>query len=440
MENDTKAEILFDVTDMDTRPGRVVRAGAALTPARAPVPAGQVSETGKARSETDEAAARAAGFSPAPPVYAIGTRVIAVGEQNYRQSRMEYDAMPSAPLALGMLAHQVEGEMRRDEPVLATEVRMDPADGALIRTVPGGITRNLLADRAFKSLCSLVTPGGATYLERCPVHLRAENLNHWLANSEANRALNLRTRVPQFGAREVFAVTGPRYQPFDVNLIAREVQEALHGMEARADVVYDGYRVRINVLFHSNVPATDLVAGEFFKAGLLIRTADDGTGSIKVDAQVWRNLCLNLIIIDQARQSTLRRRHAGMGIRDSVRLGVQQAMESITHFTEAWGYARTSRPVEEGYASAETIFRALIRTEQVQAPGGEDVLVDRLLQAWSAEPGSNRADIINAITRAAHTTGWSSPWVTEELERQAGVLLFAKDWGLAPAIARIAAE
>jgi hypothetical protein len=55
------------------------------------------------------------------------------------------------------------------------------------------------------------------------------------------------------------------------------------------------------------------VAGEIFKAGVAITTADDGTGAIRIAAQVCRNLCKNLIIIDRASQTSVTR-HVGQNL------------------------------------------------------------------------------------------------------------------------------
>jgi len=54
--------------------------------------------------------------------------------------------------------------------------------------------------------------------------------------------------------------------------------------DARAEVVNDGYRARLSVLFHSNLLRERCVAGEIFKAGVSITTADDGTRAVRIAA------------------------------------------------------------------------------------------------------------------------------------------------------------
>lgn len=57
-------------------------------------------------------------------------------------------------------------------------------------------------------------------------------------------------------------------------------------------------------------------------------------------------------------------------------------------------------------------------------------LVKRLHDSWEREPGYSKTAILNAITRSAHEHTWSSWADTEDLESQAGSLLYQKVWNL----------
>src|SRR5262249_44725834 len=128
------------------------------------------------RALADEAAARAAGFSLRPPIYAIGTAVNATGVKNFRQSRRDLEALPFATDACADLASRVEGERRLDIVVDAPSLRMEP-NGRLTSEL-GSLP---ISERALDGIARLVTPGGAGYLGECPPSLRATNVNHWLA-------------------------------------------------------------------------------------------------------------------------------------------------------------------------------------------------------------------------------------------------------------------
>jgi len=126
------------------------------------------------------------------------------------------------------------------------------------------------------------------------------------------------------GGCEIFSVVGPRYSPLDIDVIATQVHQIVP-KDARAEVLYDGYRARLSVLFHSNIQPEHCVAGEIFKAGVSITTADDGTGAIRIAAQVWRNLCRNLIIVDLSQQ-TMAVRHVGPNLGNVVSSGPQEGL------------------------------------------------------------------------------------------------------------------
>jgi hypothetical protein len=382
------------------------------------------------RALADQVSAEAAGFSLRPPVYALGTAVSERGKKNFRQSRRDFESLPYANDACAALATEVEAERRHDVHAEARSLRME-RDGRLTSDL-GSLP---VTERAVEGLCRLVTPGGAGYLTACPPDLRAENLNHWLSRAALvnasgvtkPRQLTLRARQVGGGC-EIYSVVGPRYAPLDIDVIATQ----LHGLvpaDARAEVLYDGYRARISVLFHSNIRPGQCVAGEIFKAGVSITTADDGTGAIKVAAQVWRNLCRNLILIDHAEQATTTR-HVGKNLRDVVSAGIARAMGKIQHFAGKWSEATVENVLERyGVDDVETIFRALVETRAVHVAGyGPDAMVERLQRAWDVEPGYSKTAIVNAVTRAAHTEEWRSWTTAEELERTAGELLYARVW------------
>lgn len=395
-----------------------------------------ISDEGRARALRDEAAARAAGFSLKNPIYAIGTTVNETGTDNFRQSRADWEALPPAREAAAALATQVEAETRHDVLVEAWGTRM--LSNGLLESDAGVLP---LSERGFDGLCRLVTPGGARYLASCPLELRADNVNHWLARAYTEgkdhrrkpKKLTLRTR--DAAEREIFAVVGPKY-PGDagIDVIATRLWRTLPE-DARGEVLYDGYRARVDALFHSDIRPDAAVAGEVFKAGVRITSSDDGTGAAKVEAIVWRNLCRNLIIIDCATKMVTRRRHVGARIADDVEYGIVEALRKVEHFRSAWTTATLENVVERyGFGDVPALLRALVEQNVVEAAGVDDeTLADRLISAWYAEPGYSKSDIVNAISRVAHTSTWTS-WTTgEELERRAGELLFARVWNVSAA-------
>jgi hypothetical protein len=385
------------------------------------------------RARDDEVLALKNGFASRPPLYALGTPVNELGVENFRQSRAEFEALPFANDVCDELVSQVEAEKRENVIAKATELHM-MHDGWLRQDV----TEWPITERALDGLARLVTPGGATYLRECPPDLRAQNLNHWLPRATREdrhgahhpRELTLRTRITRDRPRDIFAIVGPRYSAFDIDELAAQVALVVPP-DARADVVYDGYRVRINILFHSNITPERCVAGEFFKAGVLITTADDGTGAIKISAELYRNLCLNLIIIDRARQ-TVSTPHKGSNLHTTVGEGIRRALKKIEGFADKWSEASTENVLERySLTDVDIVFKALVANRAVYVPGisPEDML-KRLKRAWEVEPGYEKTAFINAITRAAHTEEWRTWTTAEDLERAAGELLYARVWNV----------
>lgn len=417
-----------------------------------------VSAEGAARAKSDEQAAIDAGFTVAPPIYEIGSLVNTTGVENFRSSREEFEKMPTAVEVCGKLADQIKAEKRVDIILPVTELRMLD-NGQLTRGTGSGMT---MSERAITGLATHVTPGGGGYLRECPSELRAINVNHWCENGirEDVRATNrlvkewqegrclgpqpapvmvpreitLRTRINGTdGGRENFAIVGPRYAAHDIDKIAEQVMRSdAIPADARARVTYDGYRSRIDVLFHSNVQPERVVAGEIFKAGIMLKTADDGSGSIQIAAQLWRNLCLNLIIVDHAKDMVMRRSHRGGGIGNAVEIGIRDAMKKVEYFCEKWSEATLENVLEKyGVDDIEAVFRGLIFNKVVHVPGVKPaVMMQRLMSAWAEEPGNDKTAIVNAVTRAAHSHVWKRWTIVEELETLGGKLLFAPSWNV----------
>jgi len=429
-----------------------------LTVVPAPRLEGGVCAEGKARAEADQADAEAAGWSLKPPVYAIGSRVNSTGVANFRASRQDHDSKASVGEACGKLVDLIKAEDRKDLVVKVPTLKMLD-DGRITRG--GGPLA--VSERAITGVGTHITPGGASYLRACEPDLRAINFNRWAEKGwrEDSRAtakaieawqeggergpqpgpvmkekeVTLRTRLNHASnKREAWSFVGPKYGAHDVDAIAEQVMrsEAIPA-DAKCDITYDGYRMRMDVLFHTDIQPEKAVAGEIFKAGIMLKTADDGSGSIQISAQVFRNLCLNLIIIDHAKELVTRRKHYGNGIIADVEAGIATAMGKVKVFADKWSEATLENVLEKyGAHDVEAVMRGLVFNKVVHVSGVKsDEMFERLMRAYQAEPGYGKTAIVNAVTRAAHSETWGSWSDVEDLERKGGELLFAKVWNVA---------
>lgn len=376
----------------------------------APVAPGAVSVVAAQRIRLQEEWCAKAGFALAPPIYAPGTRVLPVGDRNFRVERGRVEALPLFGDAASAVASEIRMEDRRDRPVRMRDLAMTERGTLLVDGDEHGLDVG-----AFYQLAQHAGFGmGARYLaERCDGALRATNVNEQLGGA-ANRALSLRTRSGPDGLRAAFATVTPAYAPVDTDRVLAAA--APHLADARTELVYDGAGARATALWMPDVVA-DLAAGDVFKAGVRIETDDTGRGRIRVSAVVFRNRCLNLLIIGEGTVETVSAVHKGRPdtILARVEAGIAAARGRVADFLGAWGRARST------LVDAEALVRDWVEEKRL-LPRGErdrDAVVESLLSAWRKEPGNTLADASNALSRAAHENPLWGMDFREELERQA---------------------
>jgi len=414
-----------------------------------------VSTSGKARAQADEDAAKAAGFSPKDPVFSIGRRVVQYGVEEAQRRRQAFDDLPLAKDAFGQFAEKIDSEQRVDRIVKLTDLKMAPNGDMEVR-YNGKVFTVPVAQNAFEKLMgSRLQVGGGRYLSDCWPELRAYNVNAWLAHfaeqlkgGDKEPTIVLRVRNKIGGTREIYGVVSEKYQgDFDAAAIARALAEAAPD-NARGEVSYDGLKAKFDVLFHSNVKADEYVAGEIFRAGASVRTDDIGGGSIRTSGMIERNLCLNLIILDKAEKETARVMHKGDldNLVQKFSAGFSEAMDSIAHFRDAWGFANAEKVVEAAATSENLndpdmtmqdllagIFWAQLRNQRelVSVVRGNRKQVTRELVGAVMRDEKRpervadvtRATIINGWTRYAHENAGHDPWLEDGIERAASSML-----------------
>lgn len=383
-------------------------------PPPAATPSGVISPIAQARITQQETWLMKAGFSLPPPLFAPGTRVVELGDENFRIERQRVDKMPLFSLAMDRICDQIRHEARSDIEVGLRQCLMTDT-GTL--TVHG--QELAIETGAFQQLAVLGGFGkGLAYLrELCEPELRAFNVNRQLEKTR-NRKIVLRTRENIQGGRQVFAVVTPTYAVVDSDAVLANVHAALR--DAHTEMRYDGMGVYATALWMPD-EVVDLAAGDVFKVGVRVETDDTGRGRIRISGVAFRNLCLNLIIIGEGEVETVSAVHKGdpSRILSLVRDGVNKARDKISSFLEAWGYARTVKvdPMET--------FEQWVEEKKLQVRGDRDrdALVEILLSSWKKEPGDTLADCVNAVSRAAHETPTWGLDVREEFERQAAKLV-----------------
>jgi hypothetical protein len=410
---------------------------------------GEIDPEAVERLTADEAAARAAGFAPRPPVYALGTRVIALGAQNFRRSRQEFEQLPPAKLVLAKLIERVLLERRADTEAEIRSIEMLP-DGRVTR---GGAPL-ALTETSFRQLLSRTDfpqpSAAATYLSEIPVERRVREVNLLLKATPEGRTGTIRHRdtlALEGNGREAFAIVSSKYVAMDADKIARLVlEDEVAPGDARGEVRYDGMTAEILLRWHSDVQPEMVAAGEIFRAFAGFRTADDGTMSLIPVSGLDRNLCLNLLIIDTATQQLGRKRHTGNNVASFMARALTEAVDSVRYFAERWDAARSTSifkpgvvrdiPVaddggsQRGCSDDEVVrgvFRGLIAGGKLALPGQRrEAAIETLMGAFFQEPEYTLAGIANAITRAAHQAELHGAWAAESVQAAGGQILTSK--------------
>lgn len=381
----------------------------------------------RARVEADQAFVRETmglGVDPAAQFFATGTKLVDAGHERIRQLRQEWEALPLAVDACQSLISRIAGEQRRDLDVRTCDLRLDQT--GVLTHVDGH--RIHLSDRAYSGLIQRAPKGSAAPQV-------ARNVNAWIGR--AGGATKIRTRSPMpDGSRHAYAVVSPSYAVMDLDAIAAVVAETMP-RTARARVSYDGSRGEIDVSLDGITAIPEITVGQPFRVGLSLRTADDATGSIRAYKYAERVRCRNATLIHDTAH-LLARKHVGSpsALRDLVTDAIAGVGDAIRLFADRWSEASmtalTAKESGEPLAPDEA-FRRLIAHGHVHSAGTSAAdMLDRLRAAYDAEPTSGVTGVLNAVTRAAHSADWASPWATRDLEDQAGVLLFARVTALAP--------
>lgn len=388
------------------------------------------------------------GMRVPPPVVELGGAVNGTGRANLRKSRQNFDKLPLAGSNCEAIVDAVRREAREDRQSLRANLEM---------TEDGRLRGYHLEETGLKSAASLFNdtlPGAARVLAVMDPALRARVWNEQTARSEhLDDSCVLRTRSFEGGPRSIYAVVSDGYTPCDADIVARHASAAIRQLpgadEARGLAHYDPEttQLSIDVLWHVD-RVQNFGAGDVFKVGARIRSADNGGGAVRVEFCAWRNLCYNLIVLGQGRVNLERIVHRGEE-RDIIRRlrdGIRRVSGAVEPFLERWGVVRKTpvastieAPSEDSVQNTLAVIRAITRQVPAQdlpvaavkvpkdvdwAGINRDVLVEEMLASWKDEPGDSLADVLNAVTRL-HTREKVPVNVVRQAEVNAGLLLQA---------------
>ncbi len=393
--------------------------------------------------------ARKAGFSPATPYFAVGTELVEVGRENFRQSRLKFDAMPPATEALEGLIKTVEQEQRQDHIVGIKDVSF-LKDGRLFlvpNQEPVALTPHAFWQFLWRLSQHREIANPAPYLADIDPERRARILNEEVALS-GDLSWKVRTRAVNGEGREAYAVVSPTYPSVDADRLAHTVIEQLRQRDAdvRGSALYVGTRTKVDLLFHSDLAPKDVGVGEFYQAALRLTSDDDGTESVRWRTMLARAICINLTTVTSEQTGTVRR-HAGQldtmlqVVAEGLNIGWGQLKFFIAAFqAKTKDDARVLAAHAKGRKfpdrlTPDPIIRHIFDGEHrlwAVTGASPDAIATAVADAWLKEPADwSVAGLANAVSRAAHEAVWPTSRIEETLEDRAGQLVTsaAVPWG-----------
>lgn len=390
---------------------------------------GELDKEGRARAiASDQLAAKHGLIFNEPTLYAWGT----VGQWGQKAARARAD-LRKRPLAhdlIEIMKETVAKECRLSNAVEIGKLRYAATDR--IHTDGSNNARGAaMSPQALSQLLARLgaPPYSAGYLghEKVTGALRAPHVSHWIGAADQKRKLAFLTKLSASGDRGVYAVVGSRYVRYDMDRVLGDLADVLPAT-SRGEVHYDASTNHWRADFAIGAEFEPVV-GDIHRLNLRVGGADAGQGSIYVYLTAERARCLNFTKV-RGKSGKTTVRHVGKP--EEVAMMVREMLTAkgaaMAEFAEQWREANETALIDsvssDPDGDARKVFGTLIDNGYVTPSGKRDDAVDHFFNAWLKEPGQTRADYVNAITRAAHEAPWTSPWVTEELESQAGDLLY----------------
>ena len=387
----------------------------------------------------------AAGFALPKTWFAPGTRMMQIGVDKYKREYLEWSRRPDAVDALMETAEHIRSEDRRSFTVSLSDLRMEE-NGLIGRK--GSIARRIewgAWEQVFRAASGVgAFPDGRRLMQTLPPKMRAEIFNERIRHFDKNVKIGVR-KDHETGEWTIFRVVGARFPENGNGADACEAAaKALRGMDFRGHVEYDPNTtdLRFDAAHMVDPVILDPTVGDVFRGGIKGKTNDAGGGSFTVQPFIGRIICINCTTAD-AYAKGVRKAHRGnmesaiTGIYDAAKM----AAKVVPMFAEDWSVLRDTyiedidwadnlgrltldtRSILVSDPSATNVIRALVESKKIDAKIGRDALVQAMLASFAEEPGETVADVINAVTRAAHSK--VPVMVGEVIEKQAGALVAA---------------
>ena len=379
------------------------------------------------RNERHMAVLDGLGFALPKPFFSVGTPLIQAGKDKFKALAIDHAKKPAIEDAAMEVANAISAEKRTNVTVALRDLVITP-DGQISR----GRAPVPLEPGAWEALVGMaapVLPSAKALLRTLDPDLRAEVWNRQARKLPEGAQAQIGVRNVD-GAWQAFRAVSATYPTTaQADKVLRGVAEALAGEGMRGSVVYDPASTRVRWEAAWMAPQEiDPRVGDVLRVGVAGSTADAANGGFRVSMAATRILCVNLTIAD-AYLAAYRRAHRGNldGVVPEIVATIRAVPEAFAAFARDWKITRNADVSKVSlfgatYKDVPTALAALVEKGEIDAGVARDVQVEALLNAYKAEEGDTLADLLNAVTRAAHEASWNE-FNRSMLEHQAGELL-----------------
>lgn len=370
-------------------------------------------------------------------IFPPATNMLAQGVNTFRSKAQLHGDQPAMREGFMPAIEAIEGEHRRNYRVDAAKLRMTD-DGRLYSTDKGPANALPVEPQAFYSLLSrfgsstdglrhALFPKARSFMNAMSPELRADVFNRQIVraqsfgHTEEDRAVNLGIRT--IGDQlQVYRAVSPSYLDMPVDKILRAYIREFEAMglpDPRGVVDYDPSSTIATWRASWHAPQTfDAGVGDIFEVGINGRSGDIGNSAHHGGLGFTRIVCINCTIAEWL-EGQVARRHRGSKTanpQESLRAGLARVRQDVAslansaevageHFLRDWGVL-TDTPaakVVKGNSAEEMMTSAHKLIKRLDAQTARDVTVEMLLEGFAAEPGDRLVDVVNAVSRAAHS-------------------------------------
>ena len=267
-----------------------------------------------------------------------------------------------------------------DKVVEARNLAIDDQSGTLL--IRNGSTESYdWQPQAFSLVCSkLRTP--ASFMERCPTWLRAQNMNTFLRRDPDREFL------VRLDGTEARAILSPRYKPVSNVSLVEALYSELGNVILRAEV--DPLQMILQVVTDRG---QEISPGDRVHGGCQVGNSEVGFRCIGVQSWALRVLCLNGLLLG-GQAMTYKRKHLTDPdqVLSDFRKAVAEAAEAGASVPSQLGDLR--------YIKISNHERVLERIQERYKLQPEEM--EAVWRAWPSEAGDSLFHVVGAITRAGN--------------------------------------